>query len=306
MTDRQDGDGLRNALVEARAVLASLDHPMYAGKDGLAIVRRGKTIQKIIDDALDAPPQPAPDAMREALEPFRNETRQGWNHLFGYLDKASVGFSTKWIERLRALQSALSAPDGAGDDGRDTLAARFETSQHCWCLEAGNRAQIIRALRSPLPARAAEPSYIPDDHVELGIGKSAERQKVYVAPPVRPDRETIFLAVLNILEGTLSDGRLSVNLGNRITDAILALPQPTAGEREAVERAISQFEALRNAYRGYLPWGSENPDVKTRLLQIEDMDKAFFRAIRALSRSSSSTRPGSEEVVLHDGKGAAE
>lgn len=34
------------------------------------------------------------------------------------------------------------------DDGRRVLADRLETSKHCWCLEAGNRAQLISALRS--------------------------------------------------------------------------------------------------------------------------------------------------------------
>jgi hypothetical protein len=58
-----------------------------------------------------------------------------------------------------------------------------------------------------------------------------------------------------------------------------------SGSVRAVERAVTQFEALRNAYRGYLPWSSDNTDVKTRLLQIEDMDKAFFAAIAMLSHA---------------------
>ncbi len=63
---------------------------------------------------------------------------------------------------------------------------------------------------------------------------------------------------------------------------LLATP-PVPGAARALERAITQFEALRNAYKGYLPWGSDSADVSTRLKQIEDMDKAFFAAIRTLS-----------------------
>lgn len=54
-------------------------------------------------------------------------------------------------EVVRSAPSPVLA-DGASELGRRALAACLETSQHCWCLEAGNREQIIEALRSqPIP-----------------------------------------------------------------------------------------------------------------------------------------------------------
>jgi len=46
-----------------------------------------------------------------------------------------------------------------------------------------------------------------------------------------------------------------------------------------VESMIGQFESMRNGYKGYLPWREESSEVRTRLMHIEDGDKAFFASV---------------------------
>lgn len=60
---------------------------------------------------------------------------------------------------------------------------------------------------------------------------------------------------------------------------------------DALRRAVAQFESLRNGYRGYLPWNSDNSDVKARLMHIQDADKAFFEAVTVLQSAGVAQAP---------------
>jgi hypothetical protein len=282
--ERQDGDGLLKAarsrigamkiapcsgLASSRAAAEELERaldyleskPTRDAADGAAkylddleggmLARDADTPSQVAEWLrASAPPQPAPDAVREALASRIEKHSLGWiKQVEGEVSGCSELDACLLEEEEAAIVAALrsSAPVPSPDGATPKLHHDFEVSR------------LIREHQSPSATVAAEPvaRTVSDEDWEgalrcamsclkdVAINKSQldnAMQHAFgllslrklAAPPVRGDRES--LAVMLKHNGFTSRDGTVIQAGTfGVIDAILSsLPlQPSAGEREA-------------------------------------------------------------------------
>jgi hypothetical protein len=189
-----------------------------------------------------APPQPAPDAMREALKATKTEL--SW--CIGQLMQQGHTFTTasKGSKAIQDAEAALSAPvppaDGAG-----------EQRGHCWCgLHLTLRHQCDRCMKrgkfSPSGAVAAEPVDDQDPPMKWLIDSLRNLARDLLADPKTPwigERDP----KLHIC-WTAADRLHHLNTRALHAETVLAeqdLSPPVRGDRETIARTLYECEKRR-------------------------------------------------------------